>query len=172
VQCSATCLASFEIVLRALAAFASSTELKKGSRFCFIAAVQGPNLDAPPSEWRFVKWWKEMLLPNLACPSLQTNGVRYAPSGLKPVLLQKARDHQAATIRAEVVTLAAAAGHEVLFLPPHHSDLNPIEMLKAEEAESDKEDDDTAELTDDDEQKGYDCTDDDSDMLLDDEKLA
>ncbi len=41
------------------------------------------------------------------------------------------KEHITSTVHPTMVALANAAGHRVLFTPPHHSDLQPIEMLWA-----------------------------------------
>ena len=50
---------------------------------------------------------------------------------LKSMLWEKLKTYIAAKIQPVVSTLAKAAGHTVLFTPPHHSDLQPIEMVWA-----------------------------------------
>ena len=48
----------------------------------------------------------------------------------KDVLWQKLEAH-ASAVKPVVVTMAAAKGHEVLYTPPSHSRLQPIEMVWA-----------------------------------------
>ena len=107
----------------------------------------------------FVHWFKTQLLPNLSQPSLiRLDNAKYhrtkpatTPSGyrLKKAALQQvltasgipfaAKDTVATlrkklkayvdTVEPEVVQLAKQQGHEVLYTPPYHCDLQPIEMV-------------------------------------------
>ena len=107
----------------------------------------------------FVHWFKTQLLPNLSQPSLiRLDNAKYhhtkpvtTPSGyrLKKAELQQvltvsgipfaAKDTVATlrkklkayvdTVEPEVVQLAKQQGHEVLYTPPYHCDLQPIEMV-------------------------------------------
>ena len=168
----------------------------KGRRYCFAAAIQGPNprvSDAvlnqdkaglvPGSVWafcpqkakdhggdyhkvfngqNFVKWWKEQLLPNLKQKSLimldnakyhkvygdqvpkvyklkkqelqeylTSKSVAFHEKTSCLELRKKAKDYIHSNEKIEIVRLAEEHGHEVLFTPPYHSDLQPIELLWA-----------------------------------------
>ena len=109
----------------------------------------------------FIVWWKEKLLPALGdkphliimdnasyhcklpdyCPKLSANvpilkqyldlkGVPYGPRFTKPMLQELVRAEKAKE-KPQTVLAAEALGHEVLFTPPYHSDLQPIELLWA-----------------------------------------
>jgi len=60
---------------------------------------------------------------------LTSKGVTVNPKDLLPALKDKLRVLLDDNSLAEIRDLAKAEGHEVLFQPPHHSDLNPIELL-------------------------------------------
>ena len=103
----------------------------------------------------FEKWFSEQLFPNLHQPSLlildnasihkrrlQTlsemtvpqlrahlmrSGVAYPPDANKAALLELVANHCAPPTVIE--ELARAAGHRVLYLPPYHPELNPIERM-------------------------------------------
>ena len=107
----------------------------------------------------FVHWFKTQLLPNLSEPCLiRLDNAKYhrtkpatTPSGyrlkkaqLKEVLTAsgfqfRAKDTAATlhqrlkayidTVEPEIVQLAKQHGHEVLYTPPYHCDLQPIEMV-------------------------------------------
>lgn len=174
----------------------------KGRRYCFLAAIQGPNPRAPvlPGEpldrmdmaglvpgsvWafspqlkkqhqgdyhkvfngeNFLAWWRNQLLPNLAVPSLiiLDNAAYHCvydddvpkPSRMKkqemidflkskgeveePVELltalqwrEKTKEYIKREEKIAIIKTAEEAGHEVLFTPPYHSDLQPIELVWA-----------------------------------------
>ncbi|KAF0708863.1 hypothetical protein AaE_013064 [Aphanomyces astaci] len=56
--------------------------------------------------------------------------VNWTPSDLKSVLWAKVKPFVGA-IKPMVVTMAEAAGHEIYYSPPHHSNLQPIEVVWA-----------------------------------------
>lgn len=169
----------------------------KGRRYCFAAAIQGPDPrvvehDGLPLErkaglvpgtvWafcpqkkgahtgdyhkvfngtNFLQWWKDQLLPNLHQPSLimmdnaSYHKVKTAAPNLgrmkKAELMQwlteqgvtledgltalevrsKAREYIKTSIPMDCCKLAEEAGHKVLFTPPYHSDIQPIELVWA-----------------------------------------
>ncbi len=107
----------------------------------------------------FCQWFKEKLLPNLKHPSLirmdnaayhhtkpenapkrgkmkkaelmallTTLNIAFGPKDLMPTLNLKLKEYLA-TIEEDVVSSARAAGHEVVFTPPYHCDLQPIELV-------------------------------------------
>ena len=108
----------------------------------------------------FVEWWKKQLLPNLEQPSLiimdnasyhkkwpsyvpklnakkavlqeylTRSGVPFQASDTCPILKELVRE-QSLKEKSICEELAEKAGHRVLFTPPHHSDLQPIELLWA-----------------------------------------
>ncbi|OQR85314.1 hypothetical protein ACHHYP_11956 [Achlya hypogyna] len=107
-------------------------EKHKGARFCFIGAiVEGGILDnakyhkcLPKDTPRFKE--KKAVL-QAAC-------TRYDiafTSETKPELWKKLKKYIDDNIEPEIVTLAKEDGHEVLYSPPHHSDLQPIELVWA-----------------------------------------
>jgi len=61
---------------------------------------------------------------------LDVHGIPYDESDVVLMLHKRLRDHNA-SVDAAVVSAARALGHEVLFTPPYHCDLQPIEMLWA-----------------------------------------
>lgn len=168
----------------------------KGRRYCFCAAIQGPNPRAavpvlnedkagvvPGSIWAFcpqkkkdhqgdyhkvfngdnyVKWWTHQLLPNLKVPSiiildnaayhvvhgpdvpkwskmkkneckdyLQQKNVPFVPTMSAVELKGLVRKYINDAEKPQIIRLAEAAGHEVLFTPPNYSDLQPIELAWA-----------------------------------------
>ena len=109
----------------------------------------------------FLQWWKEQLLPALGeekhiiimdnasyhCvlpPSvpklnakkqvlveyLQSKGIEFSPEETLVVIRQRVKLAKAME-KPMTVLLAEEAGHKVLFTPPYHSDLQPIELLWA-----------------------------------------
>ena len=103
----------------------------------------------------FVHWFKTQLLPNLSQPSLirldnakyiaQSQQLHQVDTCIKrqncsrlslylvfslPLLLfEKKLKAYVDTVEPEVVQLAKQQGHEVLYTPPYHCDLQPIEMV-------------------------------------------
>lgn len=108
----------------------------------------------------FIKWFSEMLLPNLRGPSLiimdnakyhsckQHNLNSMSKEQLRDLLLDykqnnntiqysntMKKDNLKAILRplvpknSVIEDLAAAAGHKILWLPPYHPELNPIEKM-------------------------------------------
>ena len=108
----------------------------------------------------FVQWWKDQLLPNLTQPSLiimdnasyhKTYVDKYPTSKWRkadyiafctrkeipiestdtiPIMAGKIREYKSRQ-KMHCVLLAEEQGHKVVFTPPHHSDLQPIELLWA-----------------------------------------
>ncbi|KAH9112766.1 hypothetical protein LEN26_002882 [Aphanomyces euteiches] len=56
-------------------------------------------------------------------------GLGYDYFDVKPVLWKKLTEYIARNIEPIVVTMARSRGHTVVFTPPHHSDLQPIELV-------------------------------------------
>ena len=52
-------------------------------------------------------------------------------SDLKTVIWDKLKKYVDDHIKPTIVSMAEAAGHKVVFLPPHHSDLQPIKLVWA-----------------------------------------
>jgi hypothetical protein len=71
-------------------------------------------------------WRKADLL--VAC---QKYGVNVDSHDLKKTIWERLKPVLAARVDPVVVTLARARGHDVVYTPPHHSDLQPIEMVWA-----------------------------------------
>lgn len=112
-------------------------------------------MDAP----RFQKWFVEQLLPNIKprsvivmdnasyhsaqvekVPSsssrkadiqcwLKSKSIPFSDDQLKSELLQLVKQHKHMFLAYQIDTLASAAGHEVVRLPPYHCELNPIELV-------------------------------------------
>jgi len=61
---------------------------------------------------------------------LDAHEIHYEPSDVVVMLHKRLQDHNK-TIDAAVVAAAREQNHEVLFTPPYHCDLQPIEMLWA-----------------------------------------
>ena len=107
----------------------------------------------------FVHWFKTQLLPNLTEPCLirldnaryhctkpesvpkvgkakkaeiqhvlTTLGISFNAKDTLSTLRQKLKAY-VASVDAEIVQLAKEQGHEVLYTPPYHCDLQPIEMV-------------------------------------------
>jgi len=53
------------------------------------------------------------------------------PADLKSVIWDRLRKHVEENIKPVIVSMAEASGHEVVWSPPHHSDLQPIELVWA-----------------------------------------
>jgi transposase len=58
-------------------------------------------------------------------------GISFEPTETKAMLWPKLSEYVRKNIKPVVVSMAAARGHEVLFSPPHYSDLQPIEIVWA-----------------------------------------
>ncbi|XP_049513968.1 uncharacterized protein LOC125941081 [Dermacentor silvarum] len=112
-------------------------------------------MDAP----RFRKWFVEQLLPNIKpcsvivmnnasyhsaqaekVPSsssrkadiqcwLKSKSIPFSDDQLKSELLQFVKKHKHMFLAFQIDTLASAAGHEVVRLPPYHCELNPIKLV-------------------------------------------
>ena len=108
----------------------------------------------------FIQWWTERLLPNLTQPSLiimdnakyhctytanipklsakkgilttflLLRNVPVEPNDTVAILKDKIKE-QRKKEKMQCKVLAEALGHKVLFTPPYHSDLQPIELLWA-----------------------------------------
>ena len=53
------------------------------------------------------------------------------PTGLKSLIWEKVKEWIESNVKITVMAMAEARGHEVLYSPPHHSDLQPIELVWA-----------------------------------------
>ena len=62
---------------------------------------------------------------------LSRNGIEFPCGATCHLLKSTLKKHIAQTVQAEVVSLAEQRGHKVLFTPPYHSDLQPIELIWA-----------------------------------------
>ncbi|KAF0703885.1 hypothetical protein AaE_015209 [Aphanomyces astaci] len=82
---------------------------------------KGLPADTPRGTWR-----KADLL--LAC---QRYGVDVESHDLKKTIWTRLKPVLAARVDPVVVSMARSRGHDVVFTPPHHSDLQPIEMVWA-----------------------------------------
>jgi transposase len=181
--------------------FQEKKSSNRGQRYCFLAAIQGPNprkeicvdpadkarlvpnsvMMFKPSARKdhsgdyhkvfngdnFIKWFKEQLLPNLGdapCVIMMDNAAyhlvysEHVPRPYKmkkaelveyllskgqsttdqdgrqlPVLLlrAKAREYIEKNEVSAVIELAREKFHKILFTPPYHSDLQPIELVWA-----------------------------------------
>ena len=108
----------------------------------------------------YLQWWTNQLLPNLTQPSLiimdnakyhctypanvpklskkkgiltaflQSRNVAVEPTNTVTIIKEKIR-MQRKNEKMQCEILAEALGHKVLFTPPYHSDLQPIELLWA-----------------------------------------
>ena len=58
-------------------------------------------------------------------------GIPFNPNDLKCVLWEKLREYNRSYVMPLVKTMALERGHEVMYSPPHHSDLQPIELVWA-----------------------------------------
>ncbi|RHY18959.1 hypothetical protein DYB32_010304 [Aphanomyces invadans] len=58
-------------------------------------------------------------------------GLSFEPSDFKSILWEKLSVHIEKHIKPQVVQMAIDKGHQVVFTPPHHSDLQPIELVWA-----------------------------------------
>jgi transposase len=173
----------------------------RGARYCFLAAIQGPNprkeICVDPADQarlvpnsvmmfqpstrkdssgdyhkvfnggNFIKWFKEQLLPNLGdtpCVIMMDNAayhlvysehvphpykmkkaelIEYLLSKGQSTTDQDGRQLPVLLLRAKVkayieknevsavIELAREKFHKILFTPPYHSDLQPIELLWA-----------------------------------------
>ncbi|RHY24645.1 hypothetical protein DYB32_008758 [Aphanomyces invadans] len=96
---------------------------KKGVVFVMDNAKyhRGLPADTPPGTWR-----KADLLA-----TCQRYGVDVESHDLKKTIWARLKPVLSARVEPMVVTMARDRGHDVLFTPPHHSDLQPIEMVWA-----------------------------------------
>ncbi|RQM25057.1 hypothetical protein B5M09_011453 [Aphanomyces astaci] len=60
----------------------------------------------------------------------RTYGIAVDEKAFKSILWQHFSDHKA-TIKPAIVQMATEKGHTVVYTPPHHSDLQPIELVSA-----------------------------------------
>ena len=58
-------------------------------------------------------------------------GIPYNANDLKCVLWEKLWEYNRLNVLPVVKTMALERGHEVVYSPPHHSDLQPIELVWA-----------------------------------------
>lgn len=58
-------------------------------------------------------------------------GIEADEKELKTVIWAKLKEHIRVKVTSEVVNMAAKRGHTVVYTPPHHSDLQPIETVWA-----------------------------------------
>ncbi|XP_037568094.1 uncharacterized protein LOC119448962 [Dermacentor silvarum] len=111
-------------------------------------------MDAP----RFQKWFVEQFLPNIKARSvivmddasyhsaqvekvssssrkadiqcwLKSKSIPFSDDQLKSELLLLVKQHKHMFLAYQIDTLASSAGHEVVRLPPHHCELNPIVLV-------------------------------------------
>ena len=59
------------------------------------------------------------------------HGIDVNPSDLKSIVWDTLKKYVNEHVRPTIVSMAEAAGHKVVFSPPHHSDLQPIELVWA-----------------------------------------
>ena len=72
------------------------------------------------------QWKKQLMLEYCA-----SHGIQYSPNEMKSQLWGRLKKHIQDNIKPVIVMMAEEEGHEVLFSPPHHSDLQPIELVWA-----------------------------------------
>ena len=56
------------------------------------------------------------------------HNIPFDPSDLKSIIWDRLRKHVEENIKPVIVAMAEALGHKVVWSPPHHSDLQPIEL--------------------------------------------
>ena len=71
--------------------------------------------------------WRKMAMQE-ACSYY---GIPNSPQELKSTLWGKLKEYIKQNIEPIICTMAANRGHEVIFSPPQHSDLQPIEIVWA-----------------------------------------
>ena len=71
--------------------------------------------------------WKKSRLQD----SCREYGIAFNDSDTKVILWSLLKEYIAKNVKPTAVMLAEDAGHEVLYLPPYHSDLQPIETVWA-----------------------------------------
>ena len=59
------------------------------------------------------------------------HGIGVNSSDLKSIIWHKLKKYVDDRVKPIVVLMAEAEGHKILFSPPHHSDLQPIELVWA-----------------------------------------
>ncbi|KAH6938594.1 hypothetical protein HPB50_010944 [Hyalomma asiaticum] len=60
---------------------------------------------------------------------LKSKSIPFSDDYLKSELLQLVKQNKHMFLAYQIDTLASAAGHEVVRLPPYHCELNPIELV-------------------------------------------
>jgi len=60
---------------------------------------------------------------------LEANGIPFFPGEYAMTLRRKVREHISKTVKPAIVSSAEAFGHRVLFIPPLHSELQPLEHI-------------------------------------------
>ena len=58
-----------------------------------------------------------------------SNGIKVEAKELKSLIWDKVKRNVADNVKPVVVTMAQEKGHEVIYSPPHHSDLLPVELV-------------------------------------------
>ncbi|OQR83192.1 hypothetical protein ACHHYP_20757 [Achlya hypogyna] len=106
-----------------LAGLLECLEAREIRNACIVLDNAKYHKSLPPGTPR--KGWKKSLLVD-ACRGL---GIDCDETDLKAVLWGKLEAHVSATLPV-VVTMAREKGHEVLFTPPSHSRLQPIEIVR------------------------------------------
>ncbi|RHY47783.1 hypothetical protein DYB34_001099 [Aphanomyces astaci] len=115
----------------------------KGRRLCFIAAIMADGRDdsklltydvfeggrKQPKDYHamfnhayFVAWFQRLLDDVSALQ--KTNAIIY-----RSTLWAKLKTYVTANVVPVIVQMAKDRGHDVVFTPPYHSDLQPIEMV-------------------------------------------
>lgn len=130
-----------------------------GAALVFRAKKGAGDYHAEMDAARFQKWFVEQLLPNIKprsvivmdnasyhsaqvekVPSsssrkadiqcwLKSKSIPFSDDCLKSELLQLVKQNKHMFLAYQIDTLASAAGHEVVRLPPYHCELNPIELV-------------------------------------------
>ncbi|XP_037518103.1 uncharacterized protein LOC119394874 [Rhipicephalus sanguineus] len=130
-----------------------------GAALVFRAKKGAGDYHAEMDAARFPKWFVEQLLPNIKprsvivmdnasyhsaqvekVPSsssrkadiqcwLKSKSIPFSDDYLKSELLQLVKQNKHMFLAYQIDTLASAAGHEIVRLPPYHCELNPIELV-------------------------------------------
>lgn len=74
-----------------------------------------------------MRWKKKGLISFCIFKDIVVN-----PADLKSVLWGKGKEWIQNNVKSIIITMAEEAGHTVLWSPPHHSDLRPIELIRAD----------------------------------------
>lgn len=102
-------------------------------RNCIIENLRKPSIIILDNAGYHKTYKTQPFVPNSACSIkvlklfLRERGVKFKPFELKKVLLEKAKAIYKRP-KFQVEEIAEEKGHTVLFLPPYHPELNPIEM--------------------------------------------